>query len=493
LYWRLGSFLSIEGHLAVVLDAQIHPLIQPARPLVVCRHVGQLALILALLFAVPTLFAAWSADWSLALALLLAALVPSLLLGICARLPSNERPLRPNEALVATVLAFILASVLMTVPLGSTGLPLPDAWFEAVSGITTTGLTMVPDPEARSCAFLFVRSWMQWVGGLGMVVLSLTLAVGRAADMHQLANAASLEEDPAESVRIHARRVLGVYLLLTAFGFALALASGLPVFEATVHTLSAISTGGFSGFSNNLTGLDRGIQIALLTVAFLGALPLPLFYRAAVHGARSFLGDLELRALAAAVAVTALLLWALGQVPPLDAVLQALSSQTGTGFSTLDVGALEPQAKWTLMLSMVAGAGIGSTAGGVKLLRVLILIRVLQLAILRLQVPRHAVIVPTLGGRDLDSRQIEHALLLLLLFPLVILASWLPFLAAGYDPLDSLLDVVSATATVGLSTGITSPELETGLKAVLTLDMLAGRVEILALLTLVYPGTWYKR
>jgi trk system potassium uptake protein TrkH len=75
---------------------------------------------------------------------------------------------------------------------------------------------------------------------------------------------------------------------------------------------------------------------------------------------------------------------------------------------------------------------------------------------------------------------------------LVILLSWLPFLAAGYAPLDSLLDIISATATVGLSTGMTTPALEPGLKVLLTLDMLAGRVEIIALLVLVYPGTWHK-
>jgi len=311
--------------------------------------------------------------------------------------------------------------------------------------------------------------------------------------MHQLANAASLEEDPAESVRIHARRVLAVYLLLTACGFALVLSSGLPPIEAWIHTLSAISTGGFSAFRDNLAGLGRGAQLALLAVAFLGALPLPLFYRVYMRGAQSLFMELELRALAAAVAITALLLWTLGQLAPMDALLQALSAQTGTGFSTLDIGALDPPAKWTLVLSMATGAGIGSTAGGVKLLRVLILIRVLQLAILRLQVPRHAVITPALGGRHLDPHQIEHALVLLLLFPLLILFSWLPFLAAGYAPLDALVEVVSATATVGLSSGITDPDLEPGLKVLLTLDMLSGRVEIIALLVLVYPGTWYKR
>jgi trk system potassium uptake protein TrkH len=97
-----------------------------------------------------------------------------------------------------------------------------------------------------------------------------------------------------------------------------------------------------------------------------------------------------------------------------------------------------------------------------------------------------------LGGRDLEGSQIEHALLLILLFVLLILGSWLAFLAAGYPPLDALFDIVSATATVGLSTGITGPDLEAGLKLLLTLDMLAGRLEIVALLVLIFPGTWYK-
>ncbi len=474
------------------LNAQARPLRQPVRPRAVCHHLGQVALVLSILLTVPTLFAFASGDTRLAWFLLLASVVPALALGTGAWLSPGERPLQASEALVVTALAFVLAAGLMTAPLTATGLAPLDAWFEAVSGVTTTGLTMVPDPQHRSDAFLFTRAWMQWFGGLGIVVLSLALAFGRVADMRQLADAAAEEENPILGVRIHARHVLAVYLVLTAAGLGLVLAAGLPLFEALIHTLSAVSTGGFSAFPDSLAGLDRRAQSALLMTAFLGALPLPLFYRVFARGARELARDPELRALAAAACVVALLLWLLGRVAPADALMQALSAQTGTGFSSLDVAALEPQAKWVLVLSMVTGAGVGSTAGGVKLLRLLILLRVIQYAILRAQTPRHAVLQPSLAGRLLEPAQIEHALLLLLLFPLVILCSWLPFLAMGHDPLNALLEVVSATATVGLSTGITGPELAPWLKAVLTLDMLAGRVEVFALLVLLYPGTWYK-
>jgi trk system potassium uptake protein TrkH len=460
---------------------------------VIGRHLGRIGVVLWVLMAVPTLFAYASGDWLLGHRLLLGALGPCLVLAACALIPAGDEPIRANEALVVVALAFIVAAALMAYPLTAAGLTPLDAWFESVSGVTTTGLSLVPDPEGASEAFLFTRAWMQWFGGLGMVVLSLALAVGRPGDMRRLADAAGDEEHPEHGVRVHARRMLTVYLLATALALALVWASGLPPFQALIHTLAAISTGGFSGFADSLADLDAQGRAALILVALIGALPIPLFYRVSVRGPGQLWRDPELRALAIAVALVAMLLWWLGRLAPGEALAQAVFAQTTTGFSTLNIAGLDPAAKWALILSMVTGGGVGSTAGGVKLLRVLILIRVVQLAILRVQMPRHAVVHPELGGRPLDGAQIEHALLLLLLYPLVIGLSWLPFLAAGYAPLDALFEIVSAVGTVGLSTGITGPDLEPGLKLLLGLDMLLGRVEILALLVLVYPGTWHKR
>jgi trk system potassium uptake protein TrkH len=325
------------------------------------------------------------------------------------------------------------------------------------------------------------------------VVLSLALAAARPADQRRLSDASGDEESLDQSVRIHARRVLAVYSLLTAAGLVLVWAAGLPLFQALIHTLAAISTGGFSGFSDSLARLGPWGQIALGAVACLGALPLTLFYRAYARGAGQLWWDPELPALVPALLLATLLLWWLGHLTPTDALAQAVFAQTTAGFSTMDLAGVDPAAKLVMILSMVTGGGVGSTAGGMKLLRVLILIRVIQIAILRVQIPRHGVIQPELGGRTLEPPQIEHALLLLLLYPLVILLSWLPFLAAGYAPLHALFEICSAVGTVGLSVGITGPGLEPGLKLLLSLDMLLGRLEILSLLVLLYPGTWTKR
>jgi trk system potassium uptake protein len=386
----------------------------------------------------------------------------------------------------------VIAAALMTYPLAAEGLSPLDAWFESVSGVTTTGLSLVPNPELRSDAFLFTRAWMQWFGGLGIVVLSLALAFGRTEDMRRLADAGADEESLAEGTRIHARRAFTIYVLLTVAGLLLVLPTDLPPFDAVIHTLAAISTGGFGGVSDSLAGFGRGAHLALLAVSLLGALPLFLYYRAWRSGPASLRFDPELRALIIAVALVTVLLWWLGGLSPADALLQAGSAQTTTGFATVDLSELDPAAKGVLILSMATGGGVGSTAGGIKLLRLLILIRMIQLAVMRVQLPRHAVVQPAVGDRTLDGLQIEHALVLILLFVLLVLGSWMVFLVAGYPALDALFEVVSATATVGLSVGITGPDLEPGLKLLLSLNMLAGRLEIVALLVLLFPGTWYK-
>jgi trk system potassium uptake protein TrkH len=475
------------------LDPAVHTLLQPARPVVVLRWLGQLSLALVALLAVPAVLAfAWG-DVALSAALALYGLLPAAALAVLAWLPRRPGPLRANEALAITALTFVIAAALMTMPMTTAGLAPLDAWFEAVSGVTTTGLSMLPDPSGQSAALLFARAWMQWFGGLGIVVLSLTLAFGSGGDLRRLADPAGEETTLESGIRLHARRLLWVYLVLTVAGIALVWAAGMPWPMAPIHTLAAVSTGGFSAFGDSLAGAGRAAQAALLAVAAAGALPLPVYYRAWLHGPRQLLQDPELRALLASVVLVALLLWWLGGLLPADALWQAVTAQTTTGFATVDIAALPADAKLVLILSMASGAGLGSTGGGIKLLRLLILIRLIQMILLRAQLPPHGVASLRLGGRSLDPPQVEHALAVVLLFLGLVLACWLPFVVAGHAPLDALFEVVSAAGTVGLSAGITEPGLAPHLKAVLALAMLAGRVEIIALLVLLYPRTWLPR
>jgi trk system potassium uptake protein TrkH len=471
------------------------------RPRVVLKYLGQLMLLIAALALAPAAVAFGYGDGALALRFTLVSLV---LVAVSVPWVRRAVPaeIQSNEALAVTALAFLIGAASMVYPFMGAGLALSDALFEAVSGITTTGLSCLASVEDKPKSFLFARAWMQWYGGLGIVILSLALLMGHERIARRLLGRPAEGEGVAVGIRRYARRVVGVYLVLTLLSVLLLWVAGLDGFTAVAHALSAVSTGGFSTFDDSLAGLGRGAAAWIVTVSGLsGALALALYYRSWEHGWRELLGDTESRGLLGAVALSCLLLmlsmhWSssLGWEESMKhALLLGISAQTTTGFSSLDVGGLQPLSKLVMMLSMFVGGDIGSTAGGVKILRLLVLLRLLQFIIRTTGAPVHAVNEPRLGGRRLSQPEFVAVLSLLAMFTLVILLSWVPFLALGYDPLDSLFEVVSATATTGLSAGIAGPGLEPALKGVLCLDMLAGRLEIVALLVLLYPGTWFGK
>jgi len=174
-------------------------------------------------------------------------------------------------------------------------------------------------------------------------------------------------------------------------------------------------------------------------------------------------------------------------------VLNAFSAQSTAGFSTLDISQLNAGAKLTLIFSMFLGGGAGSTAGGIKILRLFILGQLLYIFLQRPSMPKQAVAEASLGKRRLETDEIQNALSIIFVFLTFIGISWLVFVGMGHNPLDSLFEVVSAIGTVGLSTGITAPDLHPILKGVLCADMLLGRLEIIAWLVLFYPRTWIGR
>jgi trk system potassium uptake protein TrkH len=246
-------------------------------------------------------------------------------------------------------------------------------------------------------------------------------------------------------------------------------------------------------------GWPAQVWITLLCLA--GAIPLTFYNRVLKKKRRVAVDFLQIQAvvfasLAVTLAVGATMRLSAGMAWPQvlhHAPLLAFSAQTTAGFSSMPCAQLDAGSKLVLIFSMLVGGGVGSTAGGFKLLRLLIVVSVFRLILLRTCLPKHAAIEARLAGRRLQDEEIRMALLLILLFITVVALSWLPFVAMGYSPIDSLFEVVSATGTVGLSAGLTSSTLPAVLKVILCVDMLMGRLEIIAWLVMLYPGTWFGR
>jgi len=482
-----------------MVEERISVLTYAIRGHVIMKYCGQLALMLAVLTLVPMGVALVAGHWSLAIRY--AVVCTSLFLagGLSTRVQAPAR-IQVNEALAVTALAFMISSLLMSWPIMETGVPFIDALFEAVSGVTTTGLSTLSTIEHRSATFLFSRAWMQWYGGLGIVVLSVALLMGHQAAARRLVKPVESGETLVATARTHARHSLIIYVAITLFGIMLVWSLTGNGFTALLLVLSAVSTGGFAPSDASLAGLtSQSAAIAVIAISFLSAVSLPLYWRASQAGWRGALPalytDVELRALVLTCLITAsLLTWLAwlehGDLRWYQGFMMGFSAQTTTGFSTMAVSGMDPASKLVMIVSMIVGGSVGSSAGGFKLLRALILLRLLQLMLRGAAMPPHAVAAPYLGGQLLEQDDITRALQLILLFIILVVLSWLAFLIMGYDPLDALFEVVSACATVGLSSGISRPELETFLKGILCFDMLAGRVEIIALLAVLYPRNW---
>lgn len=480
-------------------ERQIQSLVFAVRGRVVLKIFGQLSVVLALLTLVVLAFAVLSGDIPLALRY---AVVVGVLgfLGLSLgrmRAPSN---LEASEALVITALVFMVSPLLLAYPMTASGLSYGEALFEAISAVTTTGLSTLQGVEEKPRTFLFARAWMQWIGGLGIVVFTVALLLRPSTAARQFLDLEETE-DIIGGTRVYARRVLAVYVVLTAGGIVMLMLGGENAFSSIIHALAAVSTGGFSGYDGSIAGMEYiAPRLAVTCISLAGAFSLILYYTAASRGWRRFPADVEVRALLLFVAGLSLVLWFLMSrgggpegVSPLNAILLAVSAQTTTGFAPVDVAGLPEAAKLVVVIAMAVGGSIGSTAGGMKVYRVLLFFSVVRFSVIRPSLPDHAVAGPRLAGRNLESPEIQGALMLLVLYVAVVILSWLPFVAVGYDPLDSLFEVVSATSTVGLSSGITGPELPALLKAILCADMLMGRLEFLAFLVVVYPNTWFGR
>ncbi|MDA0652461.1 MAG: TrkH family potassium uptake protein [Proteobacteria bacterium] len=342
---------------------------------------------------------------------------------------------------------------------------------------------------------------MQWYGGLVIVILALGLVIESGPAAKRLLGPDAKSDGLVGSTRARVRRALTVYTVLLLAGVVLLMLQGTGPFDALLHSFAAVSTGGFSSRNDSIAGLGgMSVQVAVTALTVFGAISLSLYPTGLRQGWAKLARDSEVRALLlSACAITLMLFLSLVLVEGRSwadgfrtAPLLAFSAQTTSGFEPTRVATLGAASKAILILSMFIGGGAGSTAGGIKIIRLLLILRLVQLLFRRTCLPRHA-ILELGGGQDHENSEILTTLSIVFLFFIAIVTSWLPFLYFGYPPLDALFEVVSAMGTVGLSSGLTNSALPSFLKAVLCFDMLMGRLEVVAIIILLYPRTWIGR
>ena len=374
-----------------------------------------------------------------------------------------------------------------------------NAFFESVSGYTSTGLTMTLHPSELPRTLQWWRSFTEWIGGVGVIVLMLSIISGPGTRFWSLYYAEARQEKIHPSIRSTVRTIWWIFILYTVGSLLLLWAVGMPWWDALNHAMTGIATGGFTVSDRSIAGYESlWIELALLPIMLGGAISFAIHYE--------FLRRRRLQALwedhqthwllvLLLFGVLLLALENLLRLEPLpairDAAFQFTSALTCTGFQTADIHGWSSTAKLLLTGGMIFGGAAGSTAGGIKVIRVVILIKGIGWRLRRLIAAPNVLVRFRVGRTVIDdgeaTRRIIDAALIITL--------WLFFLAVGvvillhtvsgsFDLSDILFEVASAQGNVGLSTGITGPGMPLIAKLALCFNMWIGRLEIIPVLLL---------
>jgi trk system potassium uptake protein TrkH len=477
------------------------------RPILVV--IGILLIILALFMAPPMVadMAAGHPDWQVFLAAGAVTLFTGVSLVLMNRAPGFGE-LTGRQVFLLTTSVWVVVALFGALPLAFSELDLSvaDAVFEAMSGITTTGSTVIVGLDVAPPGILLWRAILQWLGGIGIIVMGVAILPILSIGGMQLVRAES--SDLSEKILPRAAQIASaiglIYLVLTLVCAVLYWFAGMTPFEAAAHAMTTIATGGFSTSDASIGAFDSA-SIDWIAVVFmlLGALPFVLYIQATNGHLGVLVRDAQVRwflgvVVLASVSIT---LW-LGrsfEMPFHEALRQAcfntVSVITGTGYAASDYGLWGTFPVAAMFFLMCVGGPTGSTTGGIKIFRYTVLYAIAKHQIARLVRP-HGVFVPTFNGRPIPEAAAIATMAFIFMFALSFSVFALLLSMLGLDYLTAMSGALTALANVGPGLGdIIGPAgnfstLPESAKWLLAAAMLLGRLELFTVLVLLTPSFW---
>ena len=437
------------------------------------------------------------------------AVLGGVLLGICRK---AGRLFGAREGMVCVSLGWMVLSFLGCLPFVISG-AIPsfiDAFFEVVSGFTTTGASILSDVEALPKGLLYWRSFTHWLGGMGVLVFLLAIAPVSGGDKGftvHLLRAESPGPDVGKLVpkmRRTAVILYGIYIAMTVVCLLFLLAGGMGLLEALCTAFGTAGTGGFGIKNDSLASYSPYIQNTCTVFMFLFGINFSCYYLLILRQFRGVFKDEELWMYVGIVLVSVLLIsWnvrdlygTLGETVR-HAAFQVSSIVTTTGFATTDFDLWPSFSKAILMMLMVVGACAGSTGGGLKCIRVLLLFKILRRNIRQLMNPRKVQVVRS-NGKAMNEKVLDNVNAYLAAYVIIIIISFLLISLDGFSTGTNVTAVLACFNNIGPGLEAVGPTCNFGgfsafSKLVLIADMLAGRLEIFPMLVLITRSTWKRK
>lgn len=424
----------------------------------------------------------------------------------------GNRMFSAQEGFAATGLSWIFMSAFGALPFFLSG-QIPsyvDAFFEMVSGFTTTGASILTDVEALSRCNLFWRSFSHWLGGMGVLVFLLAVVPG-ARKNGGTGIYLMRAESPGPSVdkltphlRQTAMILYGIYILLTALCIGCLLLGGMPVFDSFCIAFGTAGTGGFAIKNSSMGGYSCFLQTVVTVFMFLFGVNFSLYYMLLLRKFKAVFKNEELR-LYFGIAASSIVLIAINISRMYNTVyesvhhaaFQVVSIMTTTGYGTVDFEQWPAFSKAILLSLMFIGASAGSTGGGLKVSRVLLLMKSIRRTIRKALHPRRVQPV-YMDGRAVSEEVCDNVNAYLAIYCVILVLSFAIISVDGFSIGTNFSAVASCFNNIGPGFELVGATQNFSIysdlsKIILSLDMLLGRLEIFPLLLLLSPDTWSRR
>ena len=440
----------------------------------------------------------------------LAVAVLCLILGV---LLTHKKPRSTNlytrEGFVAVALSWIIMSIFGAIPFVLTG-DIPfyvDALFETISGITTTGSSILTDVESISKASLFWRSFSHWIGGMGVFVFIMAILPMMGGSTMNLMKA----ESPGPSVsklvphvKDTAKILYGIYIAITICEATILRALGMPLFDSLTTTFGTVGTGGFGIRNDSIAGYSPAIQITITVFMILSGINYTAYFYILTGKIKELFKIEEVRwYLAIIFGSVAVITWNVRSLYPTfsetlrHAFFQVGSIITTTGYATTDFDLWPALSKTLLVTLMFIGACAGSTSGGIKVSRILILLKTIRKELSLIIHPRQVKKI-RMDGHPVDHETLRSANVFLVVYFVLLLTSMLLISVDEFDFSTNFTSVVTVLNNIGPGLNLVGPTQNFSIfspfsKFVLMFDMLAGRLELFPMMILLMPSTWKRK
>ena len=472
---------------------------------ILCRMLG----VEAALLLVPVLVAVIYQE-KCGIVFLIPIVILCLLFWVVGRKRPEHGQIYGKEGMVIVALAWILWSLFGAMPFTLSGY-IPsyvDAFFETVSGFTTTGSSIIPDVEVLPHCLLFWRSFTHWIGGMGVLVFVLVVtSLDRKNSMHLMrAEVPGPEKDKLVPKAMSTARILyGMYLTLTVIEMVFLVIGGMNLFDSMIFSFGSAGTGGFSNYADSVAHFNSAYIDGVITVfCALFGVNFALFYFMILGDFKSILKNQELRTyiLLIAGATAAIMLNIHSLYPTIGksfryAVFQVVTVITTTGYSTADFAQWPMFSKAVLMMLTVIGACASSTGGGIKVSRLLVGIKCVKREIVQLAHPKSVGII-RIGGKKVSSDVLRTIYIYFIAYVGILIGSVVLVSLDNFDFETTFSAVLTTLGNVGPGMAQVGPMgnfagFSPLSKLILCFDMLAGRLEIFPFLVLFTAPAWRRK